>query len=372
MDSKKHPISHFSVNYLKKTTQSENFFFSPASIYLSLSMAACGSEQQTLKEFKEVLTYQNNIELGQLIGSLNTLLMASSQQFSILSANKIYTGVSGITQNCKQFIENNFNTGFEQVNFTETESVRLAINKWVSKQTRTKIDELLKKDTINDRTRMVLVNALYLKAEWLYQFETAQDHQFYLQPGNEQSIVITKMMYKEAEYKYGKYDSFEYIQLPYKNEAYVMEVLLPITNLSDLENSITEEEIIRAQKVSKKSNVRLLLPKFKMGGASQSVANILKQLGVQEAFTNKANFKQFSQAEPLFISDVIHSANIDVNEKGTEAVAATAVCMSKKSCINKIKFQEFICNKPFIFTISHIPSNTILFLGRFCIPQKEI
>ncbi|EAR86316.1 proteinase inhibitor I4 serpin (macronuclear) [Tetrahymena thermophila SB210] len=370
MESKKHSVSHFSINYLKKSGQNENFFFSPASIFLSLSMAACGSEQQTLKEFKDVLNYQNNIELGQLIHSLNSLLTSSSQEFSVLSANKIYTGVSGMTQNCKQFIENNLNGGFEQVNFKEAESVRVSINKWVSIQTSTKIDELLKKDMISAQTKMILINALYLKAEWLYQFEVAQDRKFYLQPGKEESIVFTKMMYKEAEYKYGKFDHFEYIQLPFKNEAYAMEILLPITNLNDLENSITDEQIIKAQRSSKKTDVRLLLPKFKMGGTSQSVVSILQQLGIQDAFTNQANFKQFSQTEELLISNVIHSANIEVNEKGTEAVAATVI-MAKKQCISLKKYQEFFCNKPFIFTISHIPSNTILFLGRFCVPVKQ-
>ncbi|KAL4512384.1 hypothetical protein ABPG72_005386 [Tetrahymena utriculariae] len=179
-------------------------------------------------------------------------------------------------------------------------------------------------------------------------------------------------MFKEAEYIYGQFDSFEYIQLPYKNEAYAMEVLLPVTSINDLEDSITDEYIIKAQKLSKKTNVRSLLPKFKIGGASQSVINILKQLGIQEVFSNKANFKQFSQSEPLIIPDVIHSANIQSNEKGTEAVAATAVLMMKKRCIDFKKYQEFVYNKPFIFTVSHIPSNTILFLGRFCVPEKQV
>ncbi|KAL4477421.1 hypothetical protein ABPG74_002571 [Tetrahymena malaccensis] len=371
MDVKSHPVSNFSLNYFKLIPEKDNFFFSPASIYLALSLTAAGSAGQTLKEFQNVLDFQNVEAMGQQISTLSSQLQQSSQSFTVSSANRIYSGVSGVVNDYKQFVEKYFKSGFEQVNFIQTEAVRQNINKWVSQQTREKIQELLAQGTIDSSTRMVLVNALYLKADWLNKFEgnKTNDAYFYLEPNNDSKKVIIKMMSNEANYGYGKFDGFEYIQLPYQNQDFAMEIFLPSNSIQDLESKLTIEQMQNAMKNSQKSKIKLFIPKFKMGGISHKVLDILKSLGIQEALTGKADFSKLCETESLYISNVIHQAVIEVNELGTEAAAATAVIM--KRCAAMInKTPEVHCNRPFLFTITHIPTHTILFMGRITNPQN--
>ncbi|KAL4477422.1 hypothetical protein ABPG74_002572 [Tetrahymena malaccensis] len=372
MDITSHPVSSFSLNYFKLISEKNNFFFSPASIYLALSLTAAGSAGQTLKEFQQVLDFQSLEQMGKQISSLSSQLQQSSQSFTISSANRIYTGVSAITNDYKQFVQKYFQSGFEQVNFGHTEAVRQNINQWVAQQTRDKIQELLKKESIDDSTRMVLVNALYLKADWLYKFQgkNTADKYFYIEPNNEQKKVLTKMMSNEAKYGYGKFDGFEYIQLPYQNEDFAMEIFLPSKNIQELESKLTYEQMQNAMKNSQKTKIKLFIPKFKMDGISHNVLDILKNMGIVQALTQEADFSNLCQTESLYISGVIHQAVIEVNEMGTEAAAATAVAMRERCALIINEIPEVHCDRPFLFTITHIPTHTVLFLGRIINPQN--
>ncbi|EAR97804.1 proteinase inhibitor I4 serpin (macronuclear) [Tetrahymena thermophila SB210] len=372
MDLKSHPVSSFSLNYFKLISEKNNFFFSPASIYLALSLTAAGSAGQTLKEFQNVLNFQNVEEMGKQISSLNQQLQQSSQSFTISSANRIYSGVQAVTNDYKQFVEKYFQSGFENVNFNQAEAVRENINEWVSQQTREKIKELLKQGTIDASTRMVLVNALYLKADWLYKFQgnNTADRYFYIEPNNEQKKVLTKMMSNSATYGYGKFDGFEYVQLPYQNKDFAMEIFLPSNSIYDLESKLTVEQMQNAMNNSQKTKIKLFLPKFKMNGISHKALDILQNLGIVEALTPQANFSNLCQTENLYISDVIHQAVIEVNEQGTEAAAATAVLMRERCALIINETPEVHCDRPFLFTITHVPTHTVLFLGRITNPQN--
>ncbi|KAL4463797.1 hypothetical protein ABPG72_012415 [Tetrahymena utriculariae] len=372
MEVKSNPVSSFSLNYFKLVSEKNNFFFSPASIYLALSLTAAGSSGQTLKQFQNALEFQNIQEMGQQISSLSSQLQQSSQSFTVSSANRIYSGVKAVANDYKQFVEKYFKSGFEQVNFAETEPVRQNINKWVSQQTKEKIKELLAQGAIDGSTRMVLVNALYLKADWLYKFEgnKTADAYFYLEPNNDLKKVIIKMMSNEANYAYGKFDGFEYIQLPYQNQDFAMEIFLPSTNIQDLESKLTIEQMKNAMKLSQKTNIKLFIPKFKMSGMSHKVLDVLKSLGINQALTGQADFSKLCETESLYISDVIHQAVIEVNELGTEAAAATAVIMNRCTALVKKTTPEVRCDRPFLFSITHIPTHTTLFLGRIINPQN--
>ena len=70
------------------------------------------------------------------------------------------------------------------------------------------------------------------------------------------------------------------------------------------------------------------------------------------------------------VTNVIHKAMIEVNEEGAEASAATAVILSEKKCVLK-KTLEIICEKPFIYTVTHLPSDTIIFFGKVTNPLKN-
>ncbi|EAR85713.2 proteinase inhibitor I4 serpin (macronuclear) [Tetrahymena thermophila SB210] len=370
MEAKQNPISKFCINYLEKIGNESNFFFSPSSIYLALSMVAAGSGGQTLKEFQNVLSFKNIGEICYHINSLSSQFEHSSQEFSILNANKIYASVSNLTQMYKEFISLYFKSGFQQVSFKDPEALRAYINEQVSDQTKGNVKELLQSGFLNQNTNMILVNALYLKAQWLYQFDAqyTQNMKFYLDPSNLEITVLTKMMMKTEIYNYIKFNGFQYIQIPYKNKEFVMEVFLPDLSLKQLEQSLTLEIMQEALKKSQKTKIKLRFPKFKINGKSENIVNVLQQIGLSQAFLPIADFKSISECEELYIKDLFHSATIQVDEIGTEAAASTAIIISQLSKVKEPP--QVICDRPFLFTITHIPSKTIIFLGKLVNPQK--
>jgi serpin B len=118
------------------------------------------------------------------------------------------------------------------------------------------------------------------------------------------------------------------------------------------------------------SDVSLQLPKFKFTTGSISLADILKSLGMGVAFGDLADFSGIDGANDLFISDVIHKAFVAVDEKGTEAAAATAVIMRQTS-VPLVPVIPLPIDRPAIFLIRDIQTNTVLFIGRLNDPTKE-
>jgi len=109
------------------------------------------------------------------------------------------------------------------------------------------------------------------------------------------------------------------------------------------------------------AQVALALPRFGIETKAE-LATILVALGMPTAFGDAADFSGITSAERLAISNVIHQANIDVDEKGTEAAAATAVVM-RESAMPSDQVSVRL-DRPFLFALRDLPTGAILFLGR--------
>jgi serpin B len=123
------------------------------------------------------------------------------------------------------------------------------------------------------------------------------------------------------------------------------------------------------------SQVKVFMPKFKLDISLEGIVEILKGMGMQDAFnSNTADFSGIRDEEKvpgLFIMDIVHKAFVEVNEEGTEAAAATGVVMSTKAAAGPTpQIPVFRADKPFIYMILHKPSNTLLFLGKLNQPPQ--
>ncbi|MBS3778567.1 MAG: serpin family protein, partial [Candidatus Thermoplasmatota archaeon] len=114
----------------------------------------------------------------------------------------------------------------------------------------------------------------------------------------------------------------------------------------------------------KQQKVDIYLPSFNVTTPQYKLRNMLMNLGIQDAFTNKANFSGITKSPDLFIKHVLHKGFISVNEEGTEAAAATGVVMNFKSASEEEPEQiQFDCDHPFLYLIQHEETGTILFMG---------
>ena len=268
-------------------------------------------------------------------------------------------------------IAKNYGAGIQLADFIKNfDPVRLQINNWVSNQTKNKINDLLAPGSVNSSTRMVLVNAIYFKADWDVPFDAnnTSDSTFNLLDGSQSQVKM--MNNSELTLSYVKGDGYQAVELPYNGNTAAMGIIMPDEgNFQNFESTLDAQKISDIFNSMQSTPIALGLPKFTFT-TNFSLSDQLKSLGMTDAFdSNKADFSGMTGNHDLFISDVIHKAFVAVDEKGTEAAAATAVIMQAMSMPVQQKV-HLVIDHPFIFIIRDLTSGQILFIGRVLNPAQ--
>jgi leukocyte elastase inhibitor len=185
------------------------------------------------------------------------------------------------------------------------------------------------------------------------------------------------MMQKKGQFRYLKRKGFSVVALPYSGDDLQFVALIPdeVDALSGLEKQLTSDLLADCSKMNT-SEVLLYLPKFKLEPPTIQLSAELEGLGMKTAFdipAGSANFDRMATRKPndyLAISDVFHKTFIAVDEKGTEAAAATAVAMVRTTAMLQMTPPiEVRVDRPFLYAIQHVPSGACLFLGRITDPR---
>ena len=357
---------------------SSNLVLSPASVAIALSMARAGARGQTATEMDAVQRELGTDEHAAWLAALDAALNSRTGQFTdqggqtrdvtlrIVNAPFAQRGLA-LQQAYLDALASRFGAGLRLVDYrTATEQARKAINAWVADQTEQRIKELLAQGTIDDLTRLVLVNAIYLKAAWQTAFtESATAPAPFTRLDG--SAVDVPMMHTSSELGYATGDGWKAVELPYVGGNLSMVVIVP-DDLAAFEARFDTATLDTVTSGLKTTQVVLGLPKF--GTESQlRLDDKLQALGMPTAFTPAADFSGITTEEDLFITAVIHQANIDVDEKGTEAAAATAVVMGRTSM--PAETVTLTVDHPFLFALRDLETGTILFLGRIADPSTR-
>ena len=361
-------------------TSAGNQVFSPYSISLAFAMAYGGASGETANQMANVLQY--TLPAGKLHPAFNALDLDISHRpeqasgvdeedrFELTIANSIWgqrnwTFLPGFLD----LLATNYGAGMRLVNFENgTEDARRQINAWVSDQTKKRIQDIIPAGAIDPRTRLVLANAIYFKATWEYKFSANSTTQkpFHLLDGEPVNVSMMAETSMRLNYASGK--NWQAVSLPYKGGMTDMLIILP--EAGDFESFMSELEVEVFNKIVTEMQpqmVDLSLPKFKFE-TLLTLKNSLIEMGMSDAFDeNLADFSGMDAQHRLFISDALHKAFIAVDEKGTEAAAATVVMMAPASLPPEaIKLS---IDRPFFFAIRDVPTGSILFMGRVVDPR---
>ncbi|KAL9959830.1 hypothetical protein ACROYT_G033187 [Oculina patagonica] len=355
----------------------DNLFYSPASLLIALAMTSYGARGNTAAELIKVLHVASvsspdlNKSMKNFIDTLNG---ASDENNKLLTANRLFVEKSfEILKAYKEGTREFYDAELAQVDYiTNVEKAREEINRWVKEKTNDKIKNVIPPGMLSSDTRLTLVNAIYFKGLWLEQFkkERTRPGSFFVSQNEE---IKVQMMYQEADFKYSESEKLacQILEMPYTGKKMSMVIYLPneTHGLAKLEEKMTYDNFHESLSLVDASmdEVEVFLPKFKLT-QQFDLNDVLSKMGAKEIFNpGKADLSGIS-TEPLFVSQVVHKAFVEVNEEGTEAAAATGVGVDAACLRPKPTFKA---DHPFLFLIRHNSSGAILFLGRLMKPSHE-
>src|SRR5262245_27390741 len=377
-------------------TGNENLCISPYSINSALAMTFAGADGETRSEMARVLHFPTGGDVpASFLALQNSLEQMSAKTAELVKESKKFGGPSEpITLNIANrlfaqksyhfreaylsLVKQYFGGAFEPLDFVaDPATATQRINKWVADQTRDRIRELIPGGALDKETRLVLANALYLKAPWASEFSqnATQREPFFVRGA---PVDVLMMRKNDKNFGYARREGFTVVSVPYAGNDLQLVVLLPddINGLRELESKLSADVLAGCAKLETR-DVDLHLPKFKLEPPTVALKEKFEALGMKTAFDippGSANFDKIAPRKPndyLYISNIFHKTFIAVDEKGPEAAAATAVAMLASSALLSPPPPPILVkvDRPFVYAIQHVPSGVCLFLGRVTDPH---
>lgn len=343
-----------------------NVFICPLSISAALAMTYNGSEGDTKSQMKNALGFDSlsDEQVNHAFSNLKTYLTSLDASITMEIANSIW-------YDTRYTVKDDFISTNRKFYEAETAAIDFArpsaageINAWVNSSTRGKIPRIVQPPLDSDMA-MLLINAVYFKGVWTYQFAkglTLNDY-FTSQAGAKQQI---KMMSQKVSVPYYESRTLQVVDLPYGEGQFAMTIILPAQG-GDANSVVVNLTDTGFAKTLASMHVRegtVLLPRFKIE-YGKTLKNALRALGIRDAFVpGIADFSRISNDCDFYIDEVKHKTYVEVNEEGTEAAAVTMVGGIRATAVPMSAPFVFRVDRPFVFAIRERASNTILFIGR--------
>jgi serpin B len=359
-----------------------NLVFSPASILLALAMARAGAAGTTASEMDAALHIDDPEAIHHALNGLTRALAARSGtietgdepvEVELSIANAVWAQATLTWQEAfLDVLAGEYGAGVRLADFAaDPDAARIAVNNWVGEETHDRIPALLAPGSVDDLTRMILVNAIYLKAPWAIPFEPAATQPAPFTRLDGSTVEVPFMERADEAMDYARGEGWQAVELPYAGGALAMLVVLPDQGaLATVEGELGAGLIDRAVAGLAPTDVVLQLPKWDIETRAE-LSTVLAALGMPTAFTDAADFTGMTTDEPLEIGFVIHQANITVDEAGTEAAAATAVGMRTSAApIDPPEPVLVTVDRPFLYALRDRETGAVLFLGRVTTPAE--
>jgi serpin B len=365
--------------YGQLATTPGNLALSPYSVAVALAMTQNGAVGETRTQMLDVLAAESET-LNEALNALTVHIesLAGPQKradgtraaIALDAANALFGQESmAFEQPFLDTLAREYGAGMRTVDYAgATEAARGVINGWTAEQTRDRIEEIIPSGALDPLTRLVLVNAIYLKAPWERPFEKGltQDGPFHLEDGS--TVTVPMMRPLHAPIALGRGDGWQAVPLPYAGGRVAMTVVLPDEGrLADVEAQVVGGGLPAILASPRPEQVGLVLPRWTFR-TEAPLNDALTALGMTLPFeAGHADFSGMTSEAELFISAVLHQAFIAVDEEGTEAAAATAVVVMAMSAAPPLT--PVVVDRPFLFVIHDVEHGTPLFVGRVSDPS---
>src|SRR6266566_9273662 len=312
-------------------TGNENLCVSPYSIESALAMTFAGADGQTRIEMARALHFPSDgdavpASFASLQHSLEEMrtktaeLAKESKKFggpsepiALTIANRLFAQKGyAFRDSFLAVVKQHFGAAFEPLDFvTDSSGATKHINQWVADQTRDRIRDLIPAGALNETTRLVLANALYLKASWADPFsENATQREPFHVHGSA-PVDVPMMQKRDKHFGYAKGEGYTAVSLPYAGYDLQFIVLLPddLNGLRALESQLTSEMLAKCAKLDTRE-VDLHLPKFKIEPPTIVLAEKFEALGMKTAFNKPAGSANFDQMAPRKPNDYLYISQV--------------------------------------------------------------
>lgn len=363
-------LNKFGIQTLQRTNpanDTENTVFSPYSAFVCVMMSNSLFKNETRAEILKALQiYDQNIQVDAILQELRTLIEKEKSD-KVSSSNRIWANET-LNFDPSTFSPNKKILGIpiEKTGFPQPGCDR--INNEVNKTTHGMIPNLLNPSDVDPNTAIVLINAIYFKSAWEKPFDITSESRnpqslnFTLLNGTK--IHTTMLESYERRLPYIENADFQVVSIPYLNGQYDFTIILPKDSTKEGFAKLTQltYERLNNDLLSKMSSTKVdvKLPKFTF--ETKILLNeVFESLGMKKAFTDAAEC-----VDPnifYFVSKIIQKAKIILDEKGTEAAAATAMIMACGCCLNPPPIPKVFADHPFMYLLRNSQTKTILFEG---------
>lgn len=373
-DMLRNGVNQFAYQLYGHLESGENVFFSPYSLCSALSLLNLGAGSETKEELETMLGIS---DMDMWSSAMQKYLATNwSDETFVLTGNSVWLQQgrewaenmeSDFLKPAKEFFESEL---YEADFWGNPQDAVARINGWADENTNGMIPQVVSE--LPPETIMILMNAVYFEGKWETPFEEEGTHEETFHGNNGDKRV--DMMHQYGEYyAYIESDGMKGIAIPYKDSPLVMKIFIPDTSenpdggdiealFAALDDAEKEALLDSLDDADKKEIDRLVIPKFTMEREIEGLTEILRAMGMKEAFEEMADFDKI--AADLYVTQVLHKAKIEVDEQGTKAAAVTVVEAAGCAMVEEKIPVVFEADRPFVYVIQDTRTGMILFMGR--------
>ncbi|MPZ54299.1 MAG: hypothetical protein GEU79_16480 [Acidimicrobiia bacterium] len=348
----------------------ENLVFSPASLSIAFAMANAGADEETAAQLAEVFGFPPGDETHEAMNALlrslepdnaNDPADGAETVMSVANSGWAQTGAE-IGSDFLDTLAAQYGSGLHVTDFTgDTERSRQAVNGWIDEQTRGLIPELIAEGQLDPNTVYTLINALYFKAAWTHTFdeEATEPRPFTL--SDESTVEVPMMVGDRLPASYVVDGNLTAISLSYGDGEFEMKVVMP-EELGEFVDTLDADRWSQLASSFQKGEVNLTIPKWE----TESNLNLNGPLSGMGLEIPGGRYPGIMPG--TWVASVLQGAKITVDETGTEAAAATAVMMATSAPVDEPEPVDITIDRPFFYTIEHVPTGLVLFAGQVVDP----
>jgi serpin B len=361
--------------------RNENLVFSPLSIGYAFAMLDAGAKGKTAAQIDKAFGFPSGV--AEAFNALTTGLITSTAPPEVTPApsadsdpppappvltiaNTLFAQLGyPLLPDFTKTLGEQYGSAVQSTDFTKPQAALDAINHWADVHTAGRIKTIL--DQLDPATRLVLLNAVYLKASWTRAFEDAGSRDFKAESG----IVQVPMMKREDEdFGYATGSNWQAVTLPYFGDRLAMRIILPTGSATPAD--LMTAKVLQAAGKTKTAAVNVTMPSWDFD-TSLDLKTLLPKLGITDAFSPaNADLSGIATMEKLFASQAVHKANITVDRLGTTASAVTAIGVSATAARIPINQPiEFTVDRPFLFEIVDTKTGAPVFTGSVANPSAK-